>query len=69
MAGSQSPARGRSDGLDELSLCFWCTRRGFRGVPAGGPLRLVEGIASLGYMTPAANAASRLAQAKVPPKP
>ena len=43
---------------------------GFRGGPAGGgAVRMAEGSASLGYMIPAANAATCLAQAKAPPKP
>ena len=33
-----------------------------------GLMRLAEGSASLGYMIPAANAATCLAQAKAPPK-
>ena len=38
---------------------------GFRG----GPVRMAEGSASSGYIIPAANAATCLAQAKVLPKP
>ena len=69
--GPLKPCRNAIWRIGRVSLRFWTTLGGVSGVQQKrvGAARLAEGSASSGYMVPAANAASCLAQAKAVPKP
>lgn len=66
--GPLKPCRNAIQPMGRMSSPFWATPCGVSGVPQQWGAGWPEGIASLGYLIPAANAAMCSAEAKAPSK-